>query len=85
MITEHSVTIGIKELITMTASEIARKVSDELRTAEIEPLHKRIDEVEARLEKKLAWSSGVFDTFAKLGLVGLCLLEAFHYIKDWLK
>ncbi len=72
------VTIGIQELIGLMAAEVARKVGDELRIKEIEPLHDRIAELERRVDTKTAQFGGAFEAIWKVGIVIVALVEIWH-------
>ena len=83
------VSLDMKDLITLMASEISRKVVDELREGEIDPLKKELADLKNKFAAPspntiaMARLSGGFEALWKLGVVTLAALEAWHFLKGF--
>jgi hypothetical protein len=84
----------MKELIGLMASEVARRVADELRETEIVPLNKRVNSLEMKMVQPsktsqensltLAHYKGVFDGLWKAGVIVIALVQLLHYGRNLL-
>lgn len=88
---ESTVVIGMKELISLMAKEVAQQVADELRDKDIAPLTKRITDLEvlvarpnpdvSRTANSFEHMKGMFDGAWKLAVMIIAVIEAWHYLK----
>ena len=74
-VTGTSVTMDMKDLIELMATEVARNVVDQLREEQITPLAGRVSELEKRQQGQ--W--GAYEGIWKLGVILMALAEMYHY------
>jgi hypothetical protein len=79
----HGATINVEvqDLISLMSNEVARKVVDDLKAREIDPLHNRIRQLEQKVNSKASALNAIFETLWKTGVVALAFIEAYHYLR----
>lgn len=82
--TASTVTIELKELIAIVATEVASKIVSDLRENDIKPLASRVTTVEKNNNKEkqeFGHFKGMFEGAWKLAIIIVAVLEAYHYLK----
>lgn len=84
----ESVSIELKDFISLVSGEIARRVTDELKTVHIDPLIEDVAQLKARLMPHkldantltIARWKGAWDAVWKVGIVIVAGVQVYHYL-----